>query len=124
MASSQIEKCGCDVCRGAVKQPPAKAADAPRRRDRKPQKPAVADEPLNAAADARYEALREVRTKLAKRDGVPAFCVMHDSVLREVSRQMPDTPAGLLKINGIGQRLAEKYGGDFLAAIRGSTEGK
>jgi ATP-dependent DNA helicase RecQ len=127
-STSQIENCGCDVCRGKVKQPPESLADSPRRRerrrdkDRTRDKAVVSDAPLDAAAEARFEALREVRSKLAKRDGVPSFCVMHDKVMREVAREAPRSVAGLLDISGIGRRLAEKYGSEFLAALRAASE--
>jgi ATP-dependent DNA helicase RecQ len=115
---SPISDCGCDVCRGSVKQPPLKAADAASRRQRRGKKAAASDQPLDAAAAARFEALRGVRSKLAKRDKVVSFAVLHNSTLREVARLAPTTIAGLLSISGIGPVKAEKYGPDLLSALQ------
>ena len=65
-----IDGCGCDVCRGQVKRPPAKLPTAPSQRKRKN---AVSDEPLSAAEEIRFEALRKVRSHLANDAGLPAF---------------------------------------------------
>ena len=115
--SSSIRNCACDVCRGAVKRPPERAADASQRRDRKRQKTAVSDQPLDTAAEVRFEALRKVRARLAKCDKTVSFAVFHNSTLREVARHAPTNLAGLLNIPGIGPHKAEKYGADVLAAL-------
>ncbi len=112
-----ISDCGCDVCRGKVKRPPEKSFDSPPRKSRK-SKPTSSDEPLDRAAEARYEALREVRSKLAKRDKIVSFAVMHNSTLREVARRAPTNIAGLLNISGIGPTKAERYGAEIIAALR------
>jgi len=120
-----ISGCGCDVCRGKVKRPPEKAS-APSTRfgdgSRKPKN--LRDPPLDAGAESRLNVLREVRRKLAERDGVPAFCVMHDKVLLEVARHAPADSAALLRISGIGPKIVAKYGEAFLSAIRSSYQQK
>ncbi len=115
--SSRVNNCACDVCRGAVKQPPPKAADALQRRDHRPRKPPNSDQPLDTAAEARYEILRQVRSKLAKRDKIVSFAVLHNSTLREIARRAPTNLPGLLAISGIGPQKAEKYGAELLAAL-------
>ncbi len=117
----RISNCGCDVCRGEVKRPPEKSFDSRPRRQRKG-KAANSDEPLDPAAEARYEALREVRSKLAKRDKTISFAVMHNSTLREVARRAPTNIAGLLSISGIGPIKAERYGAEILAALRAAPK--
>ncbi len=112
-----LSDCGCDVCRGKVKQPPEKSFDSPPRKSRK-SKPANSDQPLDHAAEARYEALRQLRSKLAKRDKIVSFAVMHNSTLREVARRAPTSIAGLLNISGIGPIKAERYGAEITAALR------
>ena len=117
---AMISDCGCDVCRGKVKRPPEKAVASSVRRPRKPERLNGTFEPLSPAAEARFNALRDVRRKLAERDKVPAFCVMHDKVLTEVARSAPSNNATLLQISGIGPKIAAKYGEAFLSAIRNS----
>ena len=121
--SSSVRSCACDVCRGAVKRLPPRAADAPTSRKRKTKLPAL-EAPMDTASDARYKLLREVRLKLAQRDGVPAFCVMHDRVLAEIARHAPANEAALLTISGIGPKIAAKYGEALLSALRNGPVNK
>jgi len=114
---SQIADCRCDVCSGKVKQPPEKT-EPERSRFRKPRKAAIPDTPLDAAAEARYTALCELRSKLAKRDSIVSFAVMHNRTLRELARQAPASIADLLSISGIGPAKIEKYGTELLATLR------
>ena len=117
--------CGCDVCRGKVKRPPEKAsAPAKRLRDRSSKQQSMPELPLDPGAESRFNLLREVRRKLAERDGLPAFCVMHDKVLTEVARHAPASPAALMRISGIGPKILAKYGEEFLSVIRSSYQRK
>ena len=43
--------------------------------------------------------------------------VCHDNVLRELAVKKPLNREDLLKIKGIGEKFAEKYGDDFLNLI-------
>jgi ATP-dependent DNA helicase RecQ len=120
-----ISGCTCDVCRGKVKRPPEKAsAPSTRLHDSPSKQKSVPDSPLDAGAESRFTVLREVRRKLAERDGVPAFCVMHDKVQTEVARHAPADSAALLRISGIGSKIVAKYGEAFLSAIRSSYQRK
>ena len=65
-----------------------------------------------------FEALRELRLKVAAERGVPPYVVFHDKTLRELARQRPQTAEELLRIHGIGRRKAEDFGPAFLASIR------
>jgi ATP-dependent DNA helicase RecQ len=116
--SSRIANCGCDVCRGQVKHIPERSTDSQVRRNPRKRKTPGSDEPLDSLAETRYELLREVRNKLAKRDKVVTFAVMHNSTLREIARHAPTTISGLLSISGIGPVKAEKYGAEFLAVLK------
>jgi ATP-dependent DNA helicase RecQ len=69
------------------------------------------------------EYLREWRRAKAKEQGVPAFVVLHDTSLDEICRQNPSSIAELLNITGIGERKAQTYGQDILAALRNYREG-
>jgi ATP-dependent DNA helicase RecQ len=69
------------------------------------------------------EYLREWRRTTAKKQGVPAFVVLHDSSLDEICRLQPTSISGLLTITGIGERKADLYGQDILSALRQYREG-
>jgi ATP-dependent DNA helicase RecQ len=93
-----------ELARPRVKTPPT----------RKPPKAAAAvrhDEAL-------FEALRALRKSLADAQGVPPYIVFGDATLVEMARELPDTPAALLSISGVGQKKLERYGEAFLQAIR------
>ena len=64
--------------------------------------------------------LRSLRTTLSKRDSVPAYVVFADRTLREMARARPLTPGALMDVHGIGPAKMEKYGEEFLRAIKES----
>lgn len=68
--------------------------------------------------DALFERLRAQRTILARAEALPPYCVFNDRTLREMAIYHPTTPAGLLRIYGVGAAKASKYGETFLALIR------
>lgn len=63
------------------------------------------------------QALKDWRAAKAEEAGVPHYQVLHQSVLMQIAADMPDRPAGLMSIRGIGKRLLEKYGGELLALV-------
>jgi len=69
------------------------------------------------------EYLREWRRELAKQQNTPAFVVMHDTTLDEICRRRPRSVAELLHISGIGERKAELYGAQVLAALKQFEKG-
>ncbi len=65
-----------------------------------------------------FEKFRELRAKIAKREGVPAYIVFGDKTLIELSNKLPVDKEGMLEINGIGEVKFERYGEDFLKLCR------
>ncbi len=82
------------------------------------------DAPLDAGAQALFEALREVRTSLAQEQGLPAYVVAHDRTLRELARLKPKNPIELLQVPGFGPSKVERYAGAFLGVIREHAEAR
>jgi ATP-dependent DNA helicase RecQ len=72
-----------------------------------------------ADGEALFEQLRALRRSIADREGVPAYVIFHDATLREMAAQRPFTTAELLLVGGVGERKLEKYGEEFLQALRG-----
>ncbi len=62
-----------------------------------------------------------MRRQIAEREGVPAYVIFHDATLREMAALQPTTPDGLLDVSGVGERKLEKYGDEFLEALRSSA---
>ncbi len=117
-----ITHCVCDVCRGDVRARPAAVPRGGKtaRRVAKPKRASSIDDPLDQAAELRFERLKTVRRDLAAEQKWPAFCIAHDSVLREVARVAPRSLDALADIKGIGAEKLEKFGKAFLQAIRES----
>ncbi|MEE4200859.1 MAG: DNA helicase RecQ [Erythrobacter sp.] len=68
--------------------------------------------------DPLFEALRARRAALAKEHAVPAYIIFHDSVLRALAAERPHTLEQMGRIQGIGEKKLEAWGGAFLEALR------
>ena len=65
-----------------------------------------------------FEKFKELRSKIAKEEGVPAYIVFTDKTLIELSNKLPLNKEEILKINGIGEVKYERYGERFLKLCR------
>jgi ATP-dependent DNA helicase RecQ len=68
-----------------------------------------------------FRALRDLRKEIADERDVPAYVVFSDAVLRAMARELPRTPAQLLKISGVGEKKLADFGSRFLDAIAASA---
>ena len=67
--------------------------------------------------DECFKRLRVWRSGVAKKRGIAAFCIFHDSVLKTLAEQQPRTIDGLRGIAGIGPKKLEDYGEAVLGVI-------
>jgi superfamily II DNA helicase RecQ len=65
---------------------------------------------LTAEGEALAVRLREWRSAEAKRLGVPAYVVLHNSTLAAVAQTRPSNMVQLLKVEGMGPAKAERFG--------------
>jgi len=65
-----------------------------------------------------FEALRELRSGIAAKKGLPAYIVFGDAALRDMARRRPSTRAGFLQVTGVGEKKCRRYGDDFLELIK------
>ena len=65
-----------------------------------------------------FDALREVRLRLARERGVPPYVIFHDTTLRDMVGRKPKTIDDLRDVYGVGDRKAALFGDAFLDAIR------
>lgn len=65
-----------------------------------------------------YSRLADLRARICKQQGCPAYMVLSNRALEGLARQMPKTIAEALEVPGIGPGKAEQYGEQFLAIIR------
>ena len=115
------DNCGmCDVCAavpewldcaGPALQPGSRQKLGRKVAALQPKKSAL---PLDADLVAH---MREWRRGIAKRDGLPAFIVMHDSTLEELCRRIPTNLDDLLGVPGIGSKKAEMYAVEIFSAL-------
>lgn len=64
-----------------------------------------------------FDALRELRKRLARDQGVPAYIVFGDATLREMARVRPSSTTTLLQVKGVGFHKLEQFGEAFLAEL-------
>ncbi len=94
----------------AMAEPPARARRSRRERQR--------GDTANPVGNPLFEALRDKRKALAAEHGLPAYVIFHDSVLRDMAHQCPETLAELGRIPGVGAKKLETWGPDFIAVVR------
>ena len=64
-----------------------------------------------------FERLRQARRTLAEARGVPAYCILHDSALRQMARLYPQDAEEFARIPHVGPKRASDFGAQFLAVI-------
>ena len=126
-----IPPCGgsCDVCRGAGIETlvaAATGARAARGATSIAGGAGAAAGAFQATFDAApvdpelFERLRAVRKRLADAEGVPAYIVFSDAVLKQMAARVPKSPGELLALSGVGPVKLERYGEAFLEILRGA----
>ncbi len=65
-----------------------------------------------------FQALRDMRARLAKEQNVPAYVIFHDSTLRNIAERRPDSMSELAQVGGIGGAKLERYGAEVLEVVR------
>ena len=80
-------------------------------------------EALNPIGNPLFEALRAKRKALAAEHGLPAYVIFHDSVLRDMAHQCPETLGELGSIAGVGTKKLETWGAEFVAVVRDHLSG-
>lgn len=121
----KITPSGCDVLYGRstaqlVVIRREEATETKRGQKRKPTIP-TKELPLglpNVESGELFEALRELRKRLADQEALPAYIVLSDKVLHLLSTSRPTTMEEFGNISGIGEYKKKKYGKDFIELIR------
>jgi ATP-dependent DNA helicase RecQ len=66
--------------------------------------------------------LRAWRSELARKRGVPAYVVLHDSTIEGIAASRPSTPEQLREIPGIGDKKLERYGRELIALVTAAAD--
>ena len=65
-----------------------------------------------------FEKLRELRLQLARKQDVPPYVIFHDTTLIQMAAEKPADLEQMSAISGVGQVKLDKYGDNFLQAVR------
>jgi len=79
-------------------------------------RPAI--EHTRAVAPDLLAALKDVRSRLAKADDVPAYVVAPNRTLEAMARDRPASKQAMLAVHGMGKERFRRYGQAFLDAVR------
>lgn len=71
-----------------------------------------------------FEKLRVLRKDIADTEDIPPYVVFNDATLIDMCSILPTTPVELLSINGVGAKKLERFGEQFLNAIKEHLLGK
>jgi len=72
---------------------------------------------LIAADVPLFDALRELRKRLADEQGKPPYVIFGDTALLDMCRLKPRDDMAFLAVNGVGQAKLERYGTEFMLTI-------
>jgi ATP-dependent DNA helicase RecQ len=78
-------------------------------------RPAGQGEPADAALRT---SLRAWRSEIARKRGVPAYVVLHDSTIDGIATSRPVTLTQLRNIPGIGDKKLEHYGDELISLVK------
>jgi ATP-dependent DNA helicase RecQ len=67
-------------------------------------------------------ALRAWRSEVARKHGVPAYVVLHDSTIDGIAASRPTTLGQLRSIPGIGDKKLEHYGEELIALVKAAAQ--
>lgn len=110
--------CGaCDTCLGETRRKNGSKRQEDGRSKRKLNPRRVTPMPSGDPDPDLLGELKTLRTRLAREQKIPAFCVFNDATLRELAVTTPATHDELLDVRGIGPAKAEKYGDAFLELL-------
>ncbi|MDD5029116.1 MAG: DNA helicase RecQ [Rhodoferax sp.] len=76
---------------------------------------------LDAAAQARFAALKAWRAAVAREHNLPAYVIFHDATLAAIAQAAPQTLDALQGISGLGTRKLEAYGEQVLTVVAASV---
>lgn len=75
-------------------------------------------ESLNRIENDIYSRLHKLRNKIADDQGIKKYFVFNNETLRKMAIEKPETKEEMLEIKGVGDITYDKYGEQFLKAIK------
>lgn len=69
--------------------------------------------------DELFEVLRQLRSEIAREQGIPPYLVFSDATLEDMAANKPTTEKEILAVSGVGKFKMEKFGQAFIDKIEG-----
>ncbi|GAM64738.1 ATP-dependent DNA helicase recQ [Vibrio ishigakensis] len=104
-------------CRAILRGEQSVQMREPRKSSSKRTSKSSATDTLSAVDLGQFEALKQVRADLAKKQDVPAYVICHDASLKQIATERPTSLEQLATISGFGQTKVEKYGAQLLEVV-------
>jgi ATP-dependent DNA helicase RecQ len=76
---------------------------------------------LPESAAPMFDLLRVERARIAREQGIPPYLVFHDTTLRAMAIERPDSLAAMRGLPGVGEAKLNRYGLTFLAVLRSNS---
>ncbi|HSM09743.1 MAG TPA: RecQ family ATP-dependent DNA helicase, partial [Gemmatimonadota bacterium] len=122
----ELPDCGtsCDVCLGAAIEDLIGSVEAPVGADRRGggtarRRGATAEgDAPRSPSDPTFQRLRALRKRLADHHDVPAYVIFSDRTLWDMIDRRPRSLGEMLDVHGVGSTKLERYGDEFLSALR------
>lgn len=67
--------------------------------------------------DELFEVLRQLRSEIARENGIPPYLVFSDATLEDMAANKPTTEKEMLDVSGVGKFKMEKFGQPFMTKI-------
>jgi ATP-dependent DNA helicase RecQ len=108
---------GREVLRGQHQVQLRLEQERPRSRKKEREPRSSSQGPTSADEQMLFDALRDLRLRLAREQGVPPYVIFHDSTLLEMARLRPLTMDDFATVPGVGGTKLARYGAVFTARI-------
>lgn len=103
------------LLKGEQKLQVRKDGPAARRSSERPSAPTRWEDP---ACTELWDKLRSLRLELAREQELPPYMIFHDSTLREMVENRPQSLREFAYLSGVGKNKLDRYGESFLRVIR------
>lgn len=70
-----------------------------------------------------FDILKDLRKEIALREKVPPYIIFADSALSSMCEILPQNREEMLEVKGVGEKKYERYGEEFIAAVKKYCEG-
>ena len=94
----------------------------PKEAGRKRQSKAIPIEPLADGDQGLLGQLKQLRMKLARERGVPAYVIFTDRALHDMAQRKPTSLDEFASVHGVGQAKLREFASIFLDAIRDQSD--